>query len=43
MKTVYIYRWTDDIREDHGKMKEEFDAYLERGMDGLDEVVAKLD
>ncbi|KAK4497554.1 hypothetical protein PRZ48_012005 [Zasmidium cellare] len=42
MKTVYIYRWTDDIHEDHEKMKGEFDAYLEGGMQGLDEVVARL-
>lgn len=28
MRTVYIYRWTDDIREDQNTLKDEFDAYL---------------
>lgn len=42
MKTVYVHRWTDDINEDHEKMKGEFDTYLEGGLEGLDEVVAKL-
>lgn len=28
MKTVYVYRWTDDIREDQEAIKSENDAYL---------------
>jgi len=34
MKTVYIYRWTDDINEDQEVVKRENDAWLE-GMEGL--------
>lgn len=43
MKTVYVYRWTDDVNEDHGRMKGEFDAYMEEDMEGLEGVVARLD
>lgn len=41
MKTIYVYRWTDDINEDQSIIKQSNDAYLE-SMDGLDEVVANL-
>lgn len=41
MKTVYIYRWTDDINENQAAVRRENDAYLE-GMDGLAEAVARL-
>ena len=39
MKTVYVYRWTDDILEDHGLVKQENDAYL-LDMTTLDETIA---
>jgi 2-haloacid dehalogenase len=41
MKTVYIRRWTDDIRENQEDIKGENDAYLE-DMEKLDEVIASL-
>ncbi|EMC94525.1 hypothetical protein BAUCODRAFT_35744 [Baudoinia panamericana UAMH 10762] len=41
MKTVYIYRWTDDIREDQEIVREENDAYL-LDMRDLSRVVAAL-
>lgn len=41
MKTVYVYRWTDDINEDQAAVRQENDAYLE-GMDGLAETVTRL-
>ncbi|KAK2599773.1 hypothetical protein N8I77_011499 [Diaporthe amygdali] len=41
MKTVYVYRWTDDINEDQEVVRRENDAYLE-SMDGLVETVARL-
>lgn len=41
MKTVYIYRWTDDILEDHELVKHENDAYLLDMME-LDETIAAL-
>lgn len=41
MKTIYVYRWTDDINEDQSIIKQSNDVYLE-SMDGLDEVVANL-
>lgn len=41
MKTVYIYRWTDDIREDQEVVRKEHDAYLE-DMDQLASVLSKL-
>lgn len=28
MKTVYVRRWTDDVREDQGQVRKENDAYL---------------
>lgn len=42
MKTVYIYRWTDDIREDQEVVRGEHDAYLD-SMEKLEEAVSKLD
>lgn len=41
MKTVYIRRWTDDIREDQEQIKGENDAYLQ-DMRDLDGVIARL-
>ena len=41
MKTVYVRRWTDDVREDQEEVRRENDAYLE-DMNGLNEVIAKL-
>lgn len=41
IKTVYVYRWTDDIREDQEIVRGEHDAYLD-GMDQLHSVLAKL-
>jgi len=41
MKTVYVRRWTDDIREDQEVIRGENDAYLE-DMRELDEVISKL-
>ena len=41
MKTVYVRRWTDDVREDQGQVRRENDAYLE-DMSELDGVVARL-
>ena len=41
MKTVYIWRWTDDVREDQEVIRRENDAYLE-GMRELDEAISKL-
>lgn len=42
MKTVYVYRWTDDINKDQAAVRRENDAYLEGGMAGLAEAVARL-
>ena len=41
MKTVYIYRWTDDVNEDQGEIKKDHDVWLD-GMSGLDEAIASL-
>lgn len=41
IKTVYVYRWTDDIRENQEVVRGEHDAYLD-SMDQLDSVLAKL-
>ncbi|KAF4627583.1 hypothetical protein G7Y89_g10570 [Cudoniella acicularis] len=41
MKTVYVRRWTDDIREDQVVIRGENDAYLE-DMQGLDEAIFRL-
>ena len=41
MKTVYVYRWTDDIREDQEIVRRENDAYLS-DMHSLDSVIASL-
>lgn len=42
IKTVYVYRWTDDINEDQAAVRRENDAYLEEGMAGVAEAVARL-
>ncbi|KAF3766970.1 HAD-like protein [Cryphonectria parasitica EP155] len=42
IRTVYVYRWTDDIKEDQGVVKGEFDVYLD-GMEALIEAVEGLD
>ncbi|RAH82227.1 HAD-like protein [Aspergillus japonicus CBS 114.51] len=41
MRTVYIHRWTDDVDEDMGRVRGEFDAFLE-GMEDLPAVIAGL-
>ncbi|KAJ4421308.1 hypothetical protein N0V82_003818 [Gnomoniopsis sp. IMI 355080] len=41
MKTVYIHRWTDDIKEDQEALRDEHDAYL-GSMEQLDEIASKL-
>ncbi|KAJ7155277.1 putative hydrolase [Mycena filopes] len=41
MKTVYVRRWTDDIREDQEVIRQENDAYLE-DMRHLADVISKL-
>ena len=41
MKTVYVHRWTDDIREDQEAAKKENDAYLS-DMCNLDVVIAGI-
>lgn len=41
MKTIYVYRWTDDINEDQAAVRLENDVYLQ-GMDGLAEAVTRL-
>lgn len=41
MKTVYVYRWTDDILEDQGVVKQEHDAYL-LDMSELPDAIASL-
>jgi FMN phosphatase YigB (HAD superfamily) len=41
MKTIYIYRWTDDIKENQEIVKGEFNAYLE-SMEGLVDSIEKL-
>ncbi|KAK5121847.1 hypothetical protein LTR85_004722 [Meristemomyces frigidus] len=41
MKTVYVHRWTDDVREDQEVVRGECDAYLE-SMEGLVGVVESL-
>lgn len=41
LRTVYVYRWTDDVREDQKVVKEESDVYLE-DMEGLVEAVKRL-
>lgn len=41
MKTVYIYRWTDDIKEDQVAIRAENDGYL-TDMYGLSSVIADL-
>jgi 2-haloalkanoic acid dehalogenase type II len=41
MKTVYVYRWTDDVLEDQEVIKRENDAYLQ-DMKGLYETITKL-
>ncbi|CAK4001065.1 (S)-2-haloacid dehalogenase IVA [Lecanosticta acicola] len=41
MKTVYVYRWTDDVLEDQEVVKNENDAWLD-GMEALGEVIERL-
>lgn len=41
MKTIYIHRWTDDIDENMGQVKTEFDAFLE-DMADLPSVISKM-
>jgi 2-haloalkanoic acid dehalogenase type II len=41
MRTVYVYRWTDDVLEDQEVIKGENDAYLE-DMQELDAVISRL-
>lgn len=41
MKTVYVRRWTDDVREDQEEIRRENDAYL-GDMRGLDGAIAKV-
>lgn len=41
MKTVYIYRWTDDVLEDQELVKQENDAYL-MDMQKLPQTIAEL-
>jgi 2-haloalkanoic acid dehalogenase type II len=41
MKTVYVYRWTDDVLEDQEVIRGENDAYIE-DMRGLDEIISRL-
>lgn len=41
IKTVYVHRWTDDVREDQRQVSRENDAYLE-DMRELDGVIARL-
>ncbi|KAL0576427.1 hypothetical protein V5O48_005563 [Marasmius crinis-equi] len=41
MKTVYIRRWTDDIHEDQGAIREANDVYLE-DMQGLHQAILEL-
>lgn len=41
MRTVYVRRWTDDVREDMEAVRGENDAFLE-DMNGLVEVVGRL-
>ena len=42
MRTVYVERWTDDVMEDKERVvRGEVDKYLE-GMEGLVEVIEKM-
>jgi 2-haloalkanoic acid dehalogenase type II len=41
MKTVYVHRWTDDIKEDQETIRRENDGYLS-DMHGLDAVIASF-
>ena len=41
MKTVYVYRWTDDVKENQEVVKKENEAWLEN-MDNLDQVIGSL-
>ncbi|KAJ5730673.1 haloacid dehalogenase [Penicillium malachiteum] len=41
MKTIYIYRWTDDIHEDMEQVRGEFDFFL-YSMDDLPNVIKSL-
>lgn len=39
MKTIYIDRWTDDVDQDKGSFKKEFDLYL----DGMKDLVSAVE
>lgn len=41
MKTVYVYRWTDDVKENQEVVKMENEAWLEN-MDDIDQVIGSL-
>ncbi len=41
MRTVYVRRWTDDVREDQEVVRGENDEYLE-DMRGLESVIAEM-
>lgn len=41
MRTVYVYRWTDDVKEDQDVVQGENDVYLE-WMEGLVDAIAGL-
>lgn len=41
LRTIYVYRWTDDVDEDQESLKKEFDIYLEN-MDTLPEAIQRL-
>lgn len=41
MKTIYVYRETDDINEDQAVVRQENDAYLEN-MDRLYETILQM-
>ncbi|CAD0028166.1 unnamed protein product, partial [Aureobasidium pullulans] len=41
MKTVYVYRWTDDVKENQEVVKKENEAWLEN-MDDIDQVIGSL-
>lgn len=43
MKTVYVYRWTDDVNEDMGVVRGENDEFIgEEGFGGLVEAIGRL-
>nr|POF19939.1 2-haloalkanoic acid dehalogenase [Quercus suber] len=43
MRTIYVYRWTDDVKEDQKAVKKEgFDEYLSHDMSGLGDAVDRI-